>query len=380
MLLALLLALSPARAEVRVTDDYGREVRLAAPAQRVVSLAPHLTELMYAAGAGARLVGALEYSDYPPAAKRLPRVGSEASIDLEALVALRPDLVITWPNAGSARAVERIAAFGIPVFRSEPRELEDIARTMETLGRLAGTQAAAGAAAKAFRERAARIERAHAHRPRVRVFYQVWDRPLVTVNGEHVISKAIRLCGGENVLAALPALAPEIDRELVLRADPEVIVASGADGARPEWLDHWKAFPGLAAVRQSNLYTVRPELLQRHTPRLLEGAEELCRILEAVRGKRAGSPARLTSGNTFRTAPTFLTLRRNCNIVCRVEAEFNSLEAKVAQFVGLCERLRAENITLRQQLATAQNDAKRLNEKIDGARAKVEQLLSRLPE
>ena len=295
MLLALLLALSAARAEVRVTDDYGREVRLAAPAQRVVSLAPHLTELMYAAGAGARLVGALEYSDYPPDAKRLPRVGSEAAIDLEALVALHPDLVIAWPNAGSTRAVERIAALGIPVFRSEPRALEDIARTMETLGRLAGTQAAAGAAAKAFRDRAARIERAYARRPQVRVFYQVWDRPLITVNGDHVISKVMRLCGGENVLAALPALAPEIDRELVLRADPEAILASGADGARPAWLDDWKAFPALAAVRQGNLYAIRPDLLQRHTPRLLDGAEELCRILQAVRLKRSHSEPPLPS-------------------------------------------------------------------------------------
>ncbi len=295
MLLGLLLASALARAEIRVTDDYGREVRLTAPAQRVVSLAPHLTELMYAAGAGARLVGALEYSDYPPEARKLPRVGSEAAIDLEALVALRPDLVIAWPNAGSSRAVERIAALGIPVFRSEPRALEDIARTMETLGRLAGSGAAAFAAAQAFREHAARIERDYAHRPKVRVFYQVWDRPLITVNGDHVISKAMRLCGGENVLAALPALAPEIDRELVLRADPEAIVASGADGARPAWLDDWKAFPALVAVRQANLYAIRPELLQRHTPRLLEGAEELCHILEAVRLKRTHSEPPLPS-------------------------------------------------------------------------------------
>jgi iron complex transport system substrate-binding protein len=295
MLIAFLLALSQASAGVHVTDDYGREVTLAAPAQRVVSLAPPLTELMYAAGAGARLVGALEYSDYPAEAKALPRVGSEVSIDLEALVALQPDLVIAWPNAGSARAVERIAALGIPVFRSEPRELEDIARTMETLGRLAGTQASARAAAGAFRERAARIERRNAQRAPVRVFYQVWDRPLVTVNGDHVISKVMRLCGGENVMAALPALAPEIDRESVLRADPEVIVASGPDGARPAWLDGWRAFPALAAVRHDNLYSIWPELLQRHTPRLLDGAEELCRILEAVRLKRSHSQPPLPS-------------------------------------------------------------------------------------
>jgi iron complex transport system substrate-binding protein len=286
MLCALLLAAGAAQAEVRVTDDYGKAVVLAAPARRVVSLAPHLTELMYAAGAGGRLVGALQYSDYPPAAKRLPRVGSEAQIDLEALLALRPDLVIAWPQSGSTRAVERIAALGIPVFRSEPRTLDGIAKTLETLGRLAGTERAAGAAAAAFRARAARLARTYSSLPTVRVFYEVWDHPLMTVNGDHVISKVMRLCGGENVLADLPALAPAIDRELVLRADPEVIVASGVDGRRPAWLDDWKAFPALAAVRRANLYTIRPELLQRHTPRLLDGAAELCRILRRVRAKR----------------------------------------------------------------------------------------------
>jgi iron complex transport system substrate-binding protein len=286
MLCALLLAAGAAGAEVRVTDDYGKLVVLPAPAQRVVSLAPHLTELMYAAGAGDRLVGALQYSDYPPAARRLPRVGSEAQIDLEALLALRPDLVIAWPQSGSARAVERIAALGIPVFRSEPRTLDDIAKTLETLGRLAGTEPAANVAAAAFRARAARLADTYASLPTVRVFYEVWDHPLMTVNGDHVISKVMRLCGGVNVMAGLPALAPEIDRELVLRADPEVIVASGVDGRRPAWLDDWKAFPALAAVRSANLYTIRPELLQRHTPRLLDGAARLCRILQGVRSKR----------------------------------------------------------------------------------------------
>jgi len=285
-LIALALGCGAARADIRVTDDYGRQVLLAAPARRVVSLAPHLTELMYAAGAGASMAGALQYSDYPPEARRLPRVGSEAQIDLEAVVALSPDLVVAWPNSGSAAAVERIAALGIPVFRSEPRELEHIARTLETLGKLAGTTAAAGTAARAFRARAAGLERTHAQRPRVRAFYQVWNRPLITVNGEHVISKVMRLCGGENVMAALPALAPEIDRELVLRADPEAILASGADGKRPAWLDDWRAFPALAAVRGDNLYAIRPELLQQHTPRLLDGAEAVCHILEQVRRKR----------------------------------------------------------------------------------------------
>ncbi|HEX5093735.1 MAG TPA: cobalamin-binding protein [Burkholderiales bacterium] len=284
---ALLLLACTARAGIEVRDDYGHAVTLARPAQRVVALAPHLTELMYAAGAGERVVGAVEYSDYPPAARRVPRVGSGAAIDLEAVVALRPDLVVAWPNAGSVRAVDRLASLGIPVFRSEPRELEDIARTIETFGRLAGTSEAAHAAALHFRAHAARLAARYAQRPPVRVFYEVWDRPLITVNGDHVISKVIRLCGGRNVMADLPGIAPQIDLERVLRADPEVILASGADAARPAWLDDWKAYPGLAAVRHGQLHAIRADLLQRHTPRLLDGAEELCHILEGVRTRPA---------------------------------------------------------------------------------------------
>ena len=281
--LAVLLFSFQATAEIRVKDDYGNEVRLAAPAARIVSLSPHLTELLYAAGAGGRLVGAVEFSDYPAEARALPRVGSDAGIDLEAVIALQPDLVVAWPNAGSLRAVNRLADLRLPVFRSEPRELEDIPRTLQRLGALAGSEKDAERAAAAFRARVRELGRRYSKRPTVRVFYQVWDRPLLTVNGEHVISKVMRLCGGENVFARLPMIAPEIDREAVLRADPQVIVASGSDDQRPAWLDAWKAFPGLNAAAKGNLYAIAPELIQRHTPRLLDGAERLCRILEEVR-------------------------------------------------------------------------------------------------
>lgn len=286
MLAAALLAAGTAQAEIRVVDDYGGTVTLPAPARRVVSLAPHLTELLYAAGAGGRLVGALEYSDYPPAAQGLPRVGSEAQIDLEALIALKPDLVVAWPQSGSKRTIDRIEDLGVPLYRSEPRELEDIARTLERLGTLTGAEASAREAARRFRARVARLQATYASRPTVRVFYQVWNAPLITVSGAHVISKVLRLCGGENVMSDLPAIAPEIDRERVLRTDPEAIIASGSDGRHPQWLREWHAFPTLAAARLNNLYAVPPALVQRHTPRLLDGAEEICSILEEVRGRR----------------------------------------------------------------------------------------------
>lgn len=250
--------------QVAVPDDYGNQVVLKAPAQRIVSLSPHLTELVYAAGAGAKLVGAVDYSDYPPEARRLPRVGNDAAIDLEAVLALRPDLIVAWPNAGSRPYVDRLAGLGIPTFRSEPRELEDIPRAIERLSALAGTSSDAPAA---FRRRAAALEERYAKRPKVRVFYRVWDRPLVTVNGQHVISKVIRLCGGENVFADLPGIAPQIDREAVLRAHPEVVITS----AKPTG---------------EGAHFIPGDLIQRHTPRLLEGAERLCRILEQARTAR----------------------------------------------------------------------------------------------
>lgn len=279
LLLRLFLCAGLAQAAVEVRDDYGHAVSLGAPARRIVSLAPHLTELLYAAGAGAQVVGALEHSDYPPEAHSVPRVGSEAGIDIEALIALRPDLVVAWPNAGSVRTVNRLAQIGLPVFRSEPRELADIARTLERFGVLAGTAERAAQAADAFRKRVRALEARYSERPKIRVFYQVWDRPLITVSGDHVISKVMRICGGENVFAGLPLIAPQIDREAVVSANPQVIISSGAS------LEGWKAFSGLAAVKNAHLYAISPDLIQRHTPRLLDGAERLCTLLEQARGR-----------------------------------------------------------------------------------------------
>ena len=266
-------------------DDYGKDVKLEQPAARIVSLAPHLTELVYAAGAGSRLVGAVEFSDFPAAARTLPIVGSDARIDLEAVLSLRPDLVVAWPNAGSLRAVDRLAELGLPVFRSEPRELDDVPRTLQRLGRLAGSEAHADGAAAAFRVRASALEKRYAGQRRVRVFYQIWDRPLLTVNGDHIISKVIALCGGENVFAGLPLLVPEVGREAVLRANPEAIVASGSNDAQPRWLEAWKAYSGLAAAARGQVYAIPPDLIQRQTPRILDGAERLCGMLEGVRSR-----------------------------------------------------------------------------------------------
>ena len=275
-----------AQAEIVVRDDTGATVRLAAPARRIVSLAPHVTETLFAAGAGARLVGAVEYSDYPEAAKALPRIGGYSRLDLEAIALQKPDLAVGWASGNSPAHIDKLRALGIPVYLVQPERIDDVAANLERYGELAGTQTTARAAAAAFRDRLAGLRARHGTRPKVRVFYQIWKQPLMTVGGGQVISDAIRLCGGENVFADLKPLAPKVSIEAVLAADPEAIVASGMGEARPDWVDDWRQWPGLTAVKRDNLYFIPPDLIQRHTPRLVEGAARLCEQLEAARARR----------------------------------------------------------------------------------------------
>jgi len=288
--LILLAACGTALAEVAVTDDDGKRVRLDRPAQRIVSLSPHATELLYAAGAGSRLVAAVEYSDYPAAARQLPRVGSYAALDLERIALLKPDLAVAWGSGNPPAQVAQLARLGIPVFVSEPKELEDIPASLRRLGRLAGT-AAAEAAARDFERRHAALRERYAGRRSVAVFYEIWNQPLMTVGGGHVISAAMRLCGGRNVFAQMTQPAEVVELEAVLRANPEAIVSGGMETARSEWLEQWRRWPQLAAVQRGNLFVVPPDLLQRHTPRLLDGAERLCEALETAR-QRGPQPAK----------------------------------------------------------------------------------------
>lgn len=277
-------------AAIRVSDDSGRVVTLAAPAQRIVSLSPHATELLFAAGAGDRVAGVAGYSDYPPAAAQLPRVGDAANLNLEAILALRPDLVVAWKSGNPAHQLERLQRFGVPLFYSEPRQLEDIATNLQRLGRLAGSEAVADAAAARFRDGYRALDRQFSARAPVRTFYEIWDQPLTTVNGEQLISQVIRLCGGSNVFADLPTLAPVVTREAVIAADPQAIIASGQAVERPEWLQHWQAWPQVAAVRNHQLYVIDPDLIQRQTPRILDGARILCGQLDRARQAAVSQP------------------------------------------------------------------------------------------
>lgn len=270
---------------VTVRDDVGNTVELARPATRIISLAPHVTELLFAAGAGAQVVGVVAYSDFPAEAQKLPEVGSYNNIDMERVAALRPDLVVAWSSGNRDAHLDKLRALGIPVYLNEPRTLDDVPRSLETLGKLAGSEVAAQRSADDFRARLATLESTYRERPRVRMFYQIWNQPLMTINDAHLISDVIRLCAGENVFGSLDQLAPRISEEAVLAANPEAIVASGMGEARPDWLDSWRRWPALDAVRHDNLFFVPPDLLQRHTPRILEGASRLCKQLDTARDR-----------------------------------------------------------------------------------------------
>lgn len=289
LLLSLFAVTTMAHGEIVVHDDAGQTVRLVAPARRIVSLAPHITENLFAAGAGSRIVGVSDYSDYPAAAKRLPRIGGAASLDLEAILALKPDLVIAWDSGNQAGQLAKLKALGLPLFVSRPLKLDDIATDIARLGELAGTTAIALPEARAIRARVAEMRARYSTQPPVRTFYQIWNWPLVTVNGEQLISDVMRLCGADNVFAGLSQLAPTVSIEAVLAANPEAIVASGADATRPEWLDMWKRWKDLTAVARGNLFFVPPDLINRPTPRVLEGAQLLCNDMETARSRRPGA-------------------------------------------------------------------------------------------
>jgi iron complex transport system substrate-binding protein len=271
---------------VRVTDDTGAVIELARPAQRIVSLSPHLTELLFAAGAGAQVVGVDDASDYPPQAQQRPRIGSSSTLDYERLLALKPDLVVAWSSGNPARLVARLRGLGLPIYHNEIRRFGDIATTLRRLGALAGTGEAAEARAQQFEAPVLALRERYADRPTLRVFHQIWAQPLITVNGHHLISQAIELCGGRNVFADARELTPQVDIEAVLRADPDVIVTSAPVAGEGDNLQRWRRLRTLRATREGNLITIDADTLHRATDRIFEGTRELCKKLDAARSRQ----------------------------------------------------------------------------------------------
>jgi iron complex transport system substrate-binding protein len=273
-----------AHAAITVTDDDGKPVTLQKPAQRVIALAPHVTELLFAAGGAEKIVGAVSYSDYPEAAKQVPRVGDNRQVDMERLLAMKPDLLVIWRHGTSERQIDQLRQLGIPMFHSEPKKLDQIADNLEKMGKLLGTEPAANAAAKELRQKLAALRAQYASRPPVRTFYQVWDKPLYTLNGEHIVTDALKVCSGQNIFADQKVTAPVVSLEAVLEADPEAIFATAEKDYGGVSL--WRPYKTLTATRQDNLFTIDGNLLNRAGPRMVTGTAVLCEKLEEARRHR----------------------------------------------------------------------------------------------
>jgi iron complex transport system substrate-binding protein len=274
-----------ATAAITVLDDDGKPVTLQKPAMRVIALAPHATELVYAAGGASRIVAVSEYSDYPEQAKQLPRVGDSRQFDMERIAVLRPDLVVVWLHGSSERQIDQIRALGIPIFQSEPTRLDSIASSVSRLGKLMGTETVAEAAADGLRKQLAGLKARYAGRSPVRLFYQISDKPLYTLNGEQIVSDALRLCGAENIFAHMTVKAPSVSIEAVLQENPEAIV-SGGEGKVEGGVAMWKGYSSMTAVRRDNLFRVNGNLLNRAGPRMIAGTASLCEKIELARQHR----------------------------------------------------------------------------------------------
>lgn len=268
---------------VAVTDDAGLNVALARPALRIVSLSPGITELLFAAGAGEHVVAVSEFADFPAAARLLPRVARAQGIDLERIASLQPDLIVTWGSGYSPTLLAALRRLGCPVYVLEVRKLETVASSLERLGLLTGTAPQADAAAAAFRARLAGLRRAYAQRATVRVFYQAWDNPVMTLSGAHLVSEVLQTCGAQNVFAALAPLVATVDIEAVLAARPQLIASAEAGAVDHGALAAWRRYPQLPAVANGQLVTLDADLLDRGSPRILDATLDLCRHVEQAR-------------------------------------------------------------------------------------------------
>lgn len=279
---SLLLFVSIAYA-VTLTDDRGRNISLGHPPERIVSLAPHVTELLYAIDAGDMLVGADEYSDFPEGAVQLPRIGNASRVDIERVLSLEPDLVIGWLTGNADSDIKKLEKLGIPVFVTEITSLDNVADQLIRLGQLIGKPVKAKEVAAGYRHRLQKLRAQYKEKTRISVFYQVWEQPLMTVNGKHFISDAIQLCGGNNVFSELQMLAPTLSKESVIAADPQAIISGRTPGNDSSLRSEWGSWQSMDAVKYDNLFSIPSDLIARPTPRILDGVVKICEALDEAR-------------------------------------------------------------------------------------------------
>lgn len=279
-------------AAIVVSDDTAVEVSLVTPAERIVSLSPNLTEVLFHLGVGDKIVGVDEYSVYPPVAQEIPRVNNHAAANFELILALKPDLVVAWQSGNGMQMIGRLRELGLTVFAVETEKIDAIPPLYRRLGELLGIAAQAEVLASEFSDQINALSETYRGRQPVAVFYQIWSDPLMTLNGQHLVSDVIRLCGGRNIFHDAVPIAPSVGIEGVIAADPEVIVSSGKLADLDRLRSQWLRWSGISAVANRHLYLVPPDLMQRQSPRLLEGIECLCDYLQNARASATAEVSR----------------------------------------------------------------------------------------
>tara|TARA_B100000470_G_scaffold87259_1_gene67289 strand:- start:97 stop:945 length:849 start_codon:yes stop_codon:yes gene_type:complete len=279
-----LMASSQLKAEpISIIDDAGNTITLSGPVHRVISLAPALTEIIYHVGGGNRLVGTVEHSDYPAAARNIQRIGAHDRFDFETILALQPDLILAWASGNPANQLNRLEKLGLLVYRAEPGTLESLASTIQQIGKVVGNAHEGVARSQELLIKANGIKQEFSHRQNLTVFYQVWHDPIITLNGNHIVSQMLRSCGATNLFSDLPDIAPVVSLESVIKRNPEVIVVGGTPEGAPKWLKNWEAWSHITAVARGHLYSVNADLLHRHSPRIILGLRKLCETLDQAR-------------------------------------------------------------------------------------------------
>lgn len=270
---------------VNVVDDDSRTVTLPEPARRIISTAPHITEFLFEAGGAGHIAGVTSYSNYPFEAQSLPLVGDNRRIDMERVLALKPDLIIAWRGGNPVRQIDQLERMGIPVFYSDLKTMEDIPKTLERFGVLVGQAEMGKKQGALWKARLERLKKQYENRPVLKVFYQISERPLYTLSGKHIVSEAIRICGGENIFSGLETIAPRVSVESVLEKNPDVIFISRSGGSA-SGINFWRRFGVVKAVRKNNLFETDPDLMDRPGPRLIEGVFSLCEKMDEARLKQ----------------------------------------------------------------------------------------------
>jgi len=283
LLLFSLLSAPVCQSSINVVDSSGKMLSLDQPARKIISLAPNITELLFAIGAGKFVVGAAEFSDFPPKARLITRVGGFQTFDFEKIITLKPDLVIAWQSGTPLTNIEKLKKLGIPVFVTEAHKLEDIPVLLNKLARLTDTRTQAQKTISIYNQHLTRLRQQSNNKKQVSVFYQIWQQPLMTINAKHMINQIINACGGVNVFADMTLLSGTVGIEDVLLNNPDVIIINDNGDRFRSWASKWKKWKQLKAVQANNIFSVTPDIISRHSPRILSGADEVCAILDKVR-------------------------------------------------------------------------------------------------